>query len=638
MIYTSGYLKYTFTVIFISDILFALVLLPFIIRLSGQLLIQVIKYRSTIKQRGNDSEELIPYYEHYRLFFLVLMAILCFNVFSIIKAFYLIKPLFLYVVEPISLNIVLSLWSGFQDSIIAVGIVSVVQITYFLQGKKFSFRVFFCLIVLRFIWVPLLESDFIGNLALFPQDRGYIFVNNIETAAIIITQFDTTIRFVLTFRVVKESSDLAKKRMDMIKNNAEVRNLMGNERVAKMHRASVVYQILGWGNFALASLTFLTSTLQFILIILRAVSSYDLSELLNIITLSVELIYLLTNVLYSLFFLLLWKLYKSSKSPHSGYSHFNQTPNYGSIEATVPVIQALTLVGTQMQKYLLTFYAITVSIITITIIAFITPVLFIGWKSSISLSPRDYYQLDKSNLYKAMQLCTENIVTFPEESNLCQNFSFATVLPNSTFGNQTFPVIPNAHPYNDVGGYFWVPNNTMLYGFTDIVHVNFYMGLYSNVPCIEYETKSALSSIAWNFDCSLDTFSYMGNVSSCMRELSCRVLNTTFASSGMLQLSLSVSSSLDSQPKFYLQRPIYNISTLGNKENVVHFTNKSLSLSHNIIVDVARMDHLEFPSEKKCVIMFTCYFELYYSFAICGAIFISLPIYLMVAIIFIHRH
>ena len=82
----------------------------------------------------------------------------------------------------------------------------------------------------------------------------------------------------------------------------------------------------------------------------------------------------------------------------------------------------------------------------------------------------------------------------------------------------------------------------------------------------------------------------------------------------------------------------YNVSTLDNKENVVNLKNKPLSLSHNIIVDVAPMGHLDFPSENKCVIMFTCYFELYHSLAICGAIFIYLPIYLMVAIIFIHRH
>ena len=451
MVNISVYMKYTFTVIFISDILFALVLLPFIIRLSGQLLIQVIKYRSTIKQRGNDSEELIPYYEHYRLFFLVLLALMCFNVFSLIKAFYLIKPLFLYVVEPISLNIVLNLWSGFQVLIISVGLISIVQITFFLQGKKFSFRIFFSLIVLRFIWMSFLESDFIGNFIHFYLFLGTLSLYIIPVINMVITLFDTTIRFVLIFRVAKESSDLVRKRIDMILNNAEVRNLMGNERVEKMYRAYVVFQILAWGNFALASLTFLTSTLQFLLIALQPflfskyLSSNRFVELLNITTLLVELIYLLTNVLYSLFFLLLWKLYKSSKSPHSGYSHFNQTPNYGSVEATVPVIQALTLVGTQMRKYLLSFYAITVSIITITIIAFITPVLFIGWKSNIYLSPRDYYQFDKSNLYKAMQLCTENIVTFPEESNFCQNFSFATVLPNSTFENQILPVIPNTH-------------------------------------------------------------------------------------------------------------------------------------------------------------------------------------------------
>ena len=634
MITISVYLKYAFTVIFISDILFALVLLPFIIRLSGQLLIQVIKYRSTIKQRGNDSEELIPYYEHYRLFFLVLLALMCFNVFSLIKAFYLIKPLFLYVVEPISLIIVLNLWSGFQDSIISVGLISVLQIAYFLQGKRFSFRIFFCLIVLRFIWMFIVEVSFVLN-----SSTEYLSI--IEFFCPIITQFDTTIRFVLIFRVAKESSDVVKKRMGMIINNSEVRNLMGNERVEKMYRASVVFKILAWGNFALASLTFLTSTLQFIFITLQLyvfyIGSKIFVELLNITILSGELIYLLTNALYSLFFLLLWKLYKSSKSPHSGYSHFNQTPNYGPVEETIPIFQTLTLVGAQMQKYLLSFYAITVSIITVIIIAFITPLLFIGWKSSINLSPGDYFQFDKSNLHEAMQICSESIVTFPEGSYFCNDFSFATILPDSTLVNQTLPVVPDE---NTVNGSIWVPKYSMLSGFTDIVALNISMVLNSDVPCIGLETQNYFHEIfsSMNFDCLLDTSYNKANVSKCVDESSCRVWNETFTSSGMLWLSVVTNSSFISQPEFYLQIPIYNISTLGNIENVVNFTNKPLSLSHNIIVDVAQIGYLDFPSEKECVIMFTCYFEFYYPLAIGALILIPLPIYLMVAIIFIHRY
>ena len=121
-------------------------------------------------------------------------------------------------------------------------------------------------------------------------------------------------------------------------------------------------------------------------------------------------------------------------------------------------------------------------------------------------------------------------------------------------------------------------------------------------------------------------FNYQGNVWGCVaNEHSCKVRNKTYNSSGMLLLSFITNSSIQSQPKFYIQKTIYNLSSLSDSINVVNFTGKPFSLSHNIIVDVAKIGYLEFPSIKECVIMFTCRFEFHYSLGIGLLILIFLP-------------
>ena len=621
-------------------------MLPFIIRLSGQLLIQVIKHRSTINTGVTDSEELVPYYEHYRLFFLLLLSIICFIVFNLIKAFYLLKALFLYVVEPISLNIVLNLWSGFQDVIISFGLISILQITYFLQGKKFKFGRFLCLIILRFVWVLSLESGLLVNLISF-YFPSYQSLDQLISFSI--TQFDTTTRFIFIFRIAKEAYDLVKKKIDLVLNDFDVRRVMGHERAEKMYRASIVFRFLAWGNFALASLTFLTSTLQFIL----SITLFFINTILvvhiffNVTILLVELIYLLTSVLYFLFFLLLWRLYKSPKPLYSGYSHFDQSFNYGLVEETVPInYQTLTLVGSKMQKYLLRFYTVSVSIITIIFISFITPLLFTGWKSAISLTPGDYYQFDKSNLHKAMQICSENIITFPQGSELCKDFSFATVLPNTTFEYQSVPmyihVVEEAisGQEDNVSGHLWIPSNSTLHEFEDISAVNLSMVLESNIPCpdVEKNNYDHVYHSSINFDCLLNKANFFFHNTSCWNQTSCGILQKKFISGGMLWLSLTSHSTFPLKiPKFYIQRPIYNFSTLSNIVNVDKFKDKSFNFSHNIIIDVAKSEIFQFPKFKECVIMFTCRFNFYYSLAIGLLILISFPVYLMVGIIAIHR-
>ena len=393
-----GNFKYTFTIAFLIDIIIALVMMPFILRLSGQLLIQVIKYRFTIRN-VNDPTDYIPYYEHYRLFFCVLLAMMCFNVVNLIKAFYLLKGLFLYVIEPISLSIVLCLWSAFQDAKVSFGIISMVQVMYYLKNKKFNFLRYFSLVILRFVWVLLLISGGLPDLFSYYYYNINFYIDSESLYFILsfslLIQFDSIIRFIFIFRIAKEANDLIKMRINPLLNDSEVRRLINHERVENMYRASAFFRFLSWGNFILASLYLFSYSLNFFSSFILPIY-YDSHSIFVYIyiysVLFIEVIYILTSVLYCIFFLFLWKLYGSPrKSRFSGFSHSSQSPNVSTSVETTPILMPINLVGSQVRKIFLRFYSISIMFITVIIVAFITPLLINSWKSTICLDKANYY-------------------------------------------------------------------------------------------------------------------------------------------------------------------------------------------------------------------------------------------------------
>ena len=625
----DNFLKYTFTVVIIIDILFALIIFPFILRLSGQLLIQVKKCLLMIRST-HDPIEHIPYYEHYRLFFCVLLAIMCFNVFNLIKAFYLLKALFLYAIEPISLSIVLSFWSAFQDAIISFGIISTVQVMYFLNNKKFNFLRYLLLVCLRFVWMLLLESGMIFNLVYYYDKSNY---------SILISSFiqcESIIRFILIFRIAKEANDLVKMRINLLLNDLEVIHLMGHEKVENVYRASMVFRFLSWGNFILASLYLFASSLQlfsfFFLINNQFNNVYNYSVLL------IELIYLLTSVLYAMFFFLLWKLYGSSrKTRFSGFSHFNQTLD---VVEVIPILAPMTLVVSQARKIFLRFYCISIVLIMVIIIAFTIPLLITSWKSIICLKDTDYYMLNKTNLYKAMHTCS--YVTASPDSN-CQNTYFAILEPNSTSKLKVYTIEMNypSYSYSYSHSYFWLPRNSTLYGFENMTSTNISMIFPTEIPCYgqpndqEFIFDPILPSL--DFDCLLNRNPNNSNVSSCNGK-SCENFEVTYKNPGMINIFSSFDIYYLDSRYFYVLKEVYESSALDKKIKVLKET--KFKMEYNIILNEVPTKsnvHIGFPYFA-CCITFICNIQFYYPLGTAFVILVTLPLYLFAAVIYIHRH
>ena len=335
-----GSLKYDILVIFILEILITLAVSPFLIRLSGQLLVQTLKYREIIKN-ATDPEKQIPYYEHDRIMFCLLIVMLLFNVFNLIKAIYLIKPLFLFYVESISLNLVLNFWFSFQDAIISFGLLCMLQVMHFFKEKKFNFNRFFRLAILRFFWVFLAESGLLFSLIFF--EIGKSTSSELGSGmSMFLFELIYLLRAILIFRFAKEGNDTVKRLINDILSNRDLRNAMGHERVESIYRATVLFKCLSWGNCALAALVFIPSSIEVVYLIEYISSSSILFYNSSVPYLNInnsnyflssifimELVYFMTSILYTMFFIILWKfLFDQSKNVRfSGYSHYSEEFN-----------------------------------------------------------------------------------------------------------------------------------------------------------------------------------------------------------------------------------------------------------------------------------------------------------------------
>ena len=453
LLVTLDSFKDAILVIFILEILITLAVLPFILGLSGQLLVQTLKYRETIKD-ASDPEEHIPYYEHYRIMFCLLFVMILFNVFNLIKAFYLIKPLFVFYVEPISLNLVLNFWFSFQDAIISFGLLCMLQVMHFFKEKNFNFKKLFLLAILRFSWIFLFESGLLISLILFE-----IFISNyivlIGGVSMFLFECIYLLRLILVFRFAKEGHDTVKIMINDILSDQDLRNAMGHERVENIYRATILFKCLSWGNFVLAALVFVPSSIEVVYVSFKtflflfntyypSLYNFNPNYLLSSIFI-MELIYCLTSILYTMFFLILWKfLFNESRNVHfSGYSHYNKEFNMMDYtKESTPLLKPKTFTGAKMQKILLSYYSIVSAFITILMVGFITPLGVTGWSSILFVYSGDFYEMNRTNLSKAMETCSKVTVEIDYPHYYYENCdqTYFAFLDNST---STIPLLEN---------------------------------------------------------------------------------------------------------------------------------------------------------------------------------------------------
>ena len=160
--------------------LISLLMLPVNIRLAGQLVMQVFKYRFIVRHHATDPDEnkvMTAYYQHFQVALAIVFCILGFNVFNFIFQLYLSVSV---AKDEWDREYEIGYYTGviaqvFQEAIMLFGLTLVLQFDYYFKDEKFEFKRFLIAIVLRVIY--LLNLEFVVGTVLPKFSRFTLFIS-----------------------------------------------------------------------------------------------------------------------------------------------------------------------------------------------------------------------------------------------------------------------------------------------------------------------------------------------------------------------------------------------------------------------------------------------------------------------------
>ena len=314
--------------------LFCLLVIPVSMRLANQLTIQVCKYRYIVKYHtpnDDDKQVMTGYYQHFQVFLGIVMCILGFNVFNFVFQIYLsVTVLKQDWGRQYQLSFIVGAFTlAFQEGIMLFGLTLLLQIANYFSNRKFHFKRITIAIILRIMYVFLLDFNTGSGLAFFPSKR--IITSSISLSLLYF--FDCFIRVFFVFGFVKMTLGPATKYINEFRtdlNTAYLETYRYNDKIQsyKLLRAAA------WGTYALNIFSFI----EIIFIILISLSSFfwfsfpwiffelfvyvsgNFWILLPICMNLLSFFSFLPSILYSLFIIVTWfYLRHRTKIKYSGY-------------------------------------------------------------------------------------------------------------------------------------------------------------------------------------------------------------------------------------------------------------------------------------------------------------------------------
>ena len=143
--------------------LLCILLIPVTIRLAGQLIAQVFKYRyivnNCIRDCDDDSKVITAYYQHFQIF---LGIVLCMFGFCIFNPIFLIYSSVSVITQEWYKQYLIGYVAGaisqsFQEGIVLFGVTLLLQIANYFKGKKVQLRIITILIIARMGYIFILQ-------------------------------------------------------------------------------------------------------------------------------------------------------------------------------------------------------------------------------------------------------------------------------------------------------------------------------------------------------------------------------------------------------------------------------------------------------------------------------------------------
>ena len=331
------------------SILISLLMLPINIRLAGQLIMQLFKYRYIVQHKAMtdvDIQVMTGYYDHFKAVMAIIVSILGFNVFNVISSVYFIA--YFIRSEWEYSNYWFACLSGgmyiaFQEGVILFAVTMFYQFTCFFQERKFRFKIILILASIRSIFIishVIFNTSFLThglNPIINIQTPGSTFVVRGVVFYVLLAYFSVVfiiseiLRFPLVFSFIRAAQRIVKKHIKNFKKDLYTQFLGRNHYVDKI-RAYKLFQIAGWGTIIITFLSTFSIAFEFVLSYVVLFSErcdfknldefYQLilTRILPPLLVFIEIIAILPSVLYSAFLIILWLYFRyRTRVKYSGY-------------------------------------------------------------------------------------------------------------------------------------------------------------------------------------------------------------------------------------------------------------------------------------------------------------------------------
>ena len=409
--------------------LLCILLLPVTIRLAGQLIAQVFKYRyivnNCIRDCDDDSKVITAYYQHFQIF---LGIVLCMFGFCIFNPIFLIYSSVSLVNKEWDRQYTIGYVAGaisqsFQEGIVLFGITLLLQIANYFKGKKVQLRIITILIIARMGYIFIFQStqvifqfidiSSLSQRVLYPfysyYINGYIIIY--YSIVLFLNAIDTITRVFTVFAFMRMCIMIVHKRIIEFITDLNT-NFLEWQRYEDKIRAFKLMKIAAWGTYSLTIINFLEILSSMIILVLidwYLIHTYELNTHFStthtlllaslVVTIFISILSILPSILYSIFLVTAWLVFRhKTRVRYSGFRTNDVTRE--QLIPTEPIFTNQDHLHQTYYKHKNKIHLISYVILIISASSlfslFLTPLMIQHSRQSIPLYPGDYQMLDNT--------------------------------------------------------------------------------------------------------------------------------------------------------------------------------------------------------------------------------------------------
>ena len=424
--YTTKEYSHIFIISSSLNSLLCILLIPVTIRLAGQLIAQVFKYRyivnNCIKDCDDDSKVITAYYQHFQIFTGIVLCMFGFCIFnpifliyssvSVIKQEWDRQYTIGYVAGAIS--------QSFQEGIVLFGVTLLLQIANYFKGKKVQLRIITILIIVRMGYLFIFQStqvilQFIDLSLSQKLPNAFYSINRYliiyYSLVFFFNVIDAITRVFTIFAFMRMCIMIVRKRIIEFITDLNT-NFLEWQRYEDKIRAFKLMKIAAWGTYSLTIINFLEILSSMIILVLidrYLIRTYELNTHFSIThtlllaslgsLIFISILSILPSILYSIFLVTAWLVFRHrTRVRYSGFRTNDVTR-----EQLIPNEPIFTNQDHLHQTYYkhknkihLISYAILIISASSLFSLFLTPLMIQHSRQLITLYPGEYQMLDNT--------------------------------------------------------------------------------------------------------------------------------------------------------------------------------------------------------------------------------------------------